>query len=78
MKHYRGLMNEYDCGCKIYRDGAGAHFIQWCNLHKTAPELLEMCKMALEQFKIEDKGPTDYSDVINPLKQAIKKATEGI
>lgn len=35
--------NNYDCGCNIVTDNS-AYFIEWCALHKFAPELLEACK----------------------------------
>jgi len=44
------MLNEYPCGCWIYRDGAGAHFIEYCPLHKSAPLLYEAIDLALNDL----------------------------
>ncbi len=65
-----GMRNEYNCGCWIRYDNAGAYLIEWCPLHKAAPDLLEACKMALSCMAPEDDDIT-----ARKLRQAISKAT---
>ncbi len=38
------LLNEYECGCTVVRETAGGFFVEWCKLHRAAPELLSVCQ----------------------------------
>jgi hypothetical protein len=63
-KKQRWIRNTYDCGCQIFHDGGGIYTIQWCGLHKQAPDLLaenyrlkeinqkllEACKFSLDMY----------------------------
>ena len=68
-KSQHGLLNQYDCGCQVRRDGSGGHFIHMCPLHDAAPELLEALRRIQKLVR-----PALVSDLCKQANEAIRKA----
>ena len=67
-------LNEYECGCKIVRESAGAVFIRWCQTHQAAPEL-QYAALLLAKLDGRKDLPPDLQPKIETAKAAIAKAT---
>ena len=62
-----------DCGCEFETSPAGQIF-RWCPLHKSAPELYEACKLALDVMVAFDTERKVISGLSLRLNDALLKA----
>jgi hypothetical protein len=50
------IYTTYPCGCRVRR-GTYGDYVQWCPLHKAAPDLLEHLKGLIAWANIGDDSP---------------------
>ena len=55
---------EAGCGCVLQRNDNDNHSVVLCSIHHVAPQLLEVCRLALTAFNIKPNfaagGTTSY------------------
>ena len=63
-----------NCGCETRHNGDGNWFIEFCQLHVAAPELLKACKFAKQNITLNGRVLDDT--VYDILKTVIAVAEE--
>ena len=68
-----------ECGCKVVSAFLVGNTIEYCPLHKAAPDLYEACKVAkwcAEQQLIGSASKVNWQQIISDLEQVLAKADD--